>query len=83
MIGIHHGGGLIVENTLRLRGQRARDRHGALIAGGEVGGVGVPGMGNVHHFQQSVDHVFFVLLVVILAQLERKQNILRHRERIE
>jgi hypothetical protein len=33
--GVHHGGGLVVENALRLRGQRPRDGHGPLVAGGK------------------------------------------------
>ena len=32
--------------------------------------------GNVHHLQQAVHHVFLVVLVVILAQFQRKQHVL-------
>ena len=37
----------------------------------------------VHHGEQAVDDVFLVLLVVIVAQFEREQNIFADRERIE
>ena len=33
--------------------------------------------------EQAVHHVFFVLFVVVAAQLERKQDVLAHRQRIE
>ena len=47
--GVDHGGGLVVQDALRLGGQRARDGDRAFVAGRKVGRVGVFGLGNVHH----------------------------------
>jgi len=73
--GVHHGGGLVVQHALRLGGQRAGDGHGSLVAGGKVRRVGVAGTGDIHHRQQAVDYVLFVLGVVILAQLQGEQDV--------
>ena len=39
--GIDHGGRFVVENAFGLGGQGAGDRHGSLVAGGEIGGIRV------------------------------------------
>ena len=80
---VDHGGRLIIENALRLRGQGPCDGHGALVARRQVGRIDVLVFENVHHLKQAVDHVFLVLLVVIFPQLEREQYILGDSERVE
>ena len=81
--GVHHGGGFVVEDALGLRGQGAGDGHGAFVPGGEVGRVGVGGVGDVYHLKQAVDHVFLVLKIVILAEFQGEKHVLGDGEGIE
>src|ERR1019366_6201001 len=73
--GVHHGGGLVVEHALGLCGQGAGYGDGAFVPGGEVGRIGVGRIGDVHHLEQAVDHVFLVLKVVILAEFQGKKHV--------
>ena len=81
--GVHHRGRLVVKHALRLRRQRPRDRDGAPYPVERSPGYASRASGDVDHFQQPVDDVFLVLLVVVFAQFERKQNILGDGQRIE
>ena len=80
---IHHGSRLVVENALRLRGEGAGNCDGAAVAGGKIARIGIARLPDIHHLQQSLDDILFVLLVVVFAQFQRKQNILGHGEGIE
>ena len=81
--GVHHGRRLVVQNALRLSRQRPRNGHRALVARRDVVGIGVGVLGQVHHLEQPVNNLVLVGRAVILPKLQREQDVLGDRERIE
>jgi len=63
--------------------QCPRDRHRAAVTGRKIGGIGVAGLPDIDHFEQAPNHVFAVAGIVILAPLEREEDIFRNGEGIE
>src|SRR5262252_5640675 len=77
--GIDHGRRLVVENAFRLRRQGTRYGYGPLIPRREVRWIQILYMLEIYEPQKAIHHIFLVLLVVVLTQLQGKRNILADR----
>ena len=80
---VHHRGGLVVKDALRLRGQGSRDGNGALEASGQIRRIGIVVFFQIHHLEEAAHDLLAITGVVVLAQFERKEDILAHRHRVE
>ncbi len=81
--GIDHGGGLVVENDLRLRGQGARHGHCTLASGGKAGRQDISHIFCPHQANQPVHDLTDLVFGQASALAQWERHIFAHAERVE